>query len=451
MTVVYRLLIADDEADIRNGLKGMLEDEGYACSTAKDGHEALELALRHDVDLVLADLRMPGLDGQELLTALRRARPELPVVVLTAFGSIASAVVAMKQGAADFLPKPVDMDLLLLRLRELLAATETHRELARIQRTRAPQAGDAIVHGTAPAWLEVVRMIDAAATSSSVVLVTGESGTGKELVAREIHRRSERAAEPFLPVNCGALPVGLAEAELFGVVRGAFTGADRNREGLMRLARGGTLFLDEVSELDPAVQVKLLRAIEHKTVRPVGGDRLLPLRCRFVTATNKDLARLVHAGSFRQDLYFRLAVLRILVPPLRERREDIPALVAHLLSCRCRELRRAIPVLQPEVIAALMAADLPGNVRELDNILQRLLMVSALDRIGPEALPGDLRLNGAAATPGSISLKDAVRGFEAALIRQMLRDTGGNRKAAAERLGISPSTLYQRVHDLGIR
>jgi DNA-binding NtrC family response regulator len=448
---MYTLLVADDEADIRNSLKAILEDEGYACTVAKNGQEALDLILRQDVDLVLADLRMPGLDGHELLGALSRTRPDLPVVILTAFGSVSAAVDAMKHGAADFLAKPVDVDLLLLRVREILAAVEANRELARIRRTRPPSDTLDVVHGTSPAWQHVLRLIAAAAASPSVVLITGESGTGKEIVAREIHQCSERSSEPFVAVNCGALPVGLAEAELFGAIRGAYTGADRDREGLLRLARGGTLLLDEIGELEPAIQAKLLRAIEERSVRPIGGSHPLPLRCRFVAATNLNLARKVEAGSFRQDLYFRLAVLTISVPPLRERREDIPALVAHLLHRRSLELRRSVPVVMPEALAALMSADLPGNVRELDNILQRALMICRSDRIGVDALPGNLGMGDAARkTAPTFGLRQAVRGFEAAYIRQVLYEVAGNRKLAAERLGISLTTLYQRLHDLGI-
>ncbi len=424
-----RLLVADDDPSFRALLRDILEGDGHSVVEARDGEEALRFARREAFALVLTDRRMPTRDGLSLLKALRAelAAPP-PVVVLTGFGTIPEAVEAVRLGAADYLTKPLESP------RALLAV---------VARLLAPEPpADEIVTGDAH-LVEVLALVDRVAATDVPVLVTGESGTGKELVARRLHARSARAAGPFVAVNAAALPEALAESELFGHERGAFTGADRARAGRFEEAHGGTLFLDEIGDLAPALQAKLLRVLEDRRVRRLGSERDVVVDVRLVAATNRDLAREAETGVFRRDLYFRLAVVPVALPPLRERPGDVSLLARHFVSRLAARHRVPVPEVTPEALDALARHDWPGNVRELRNVLERAVVVRGGEPIREE----DVRPHAASAAPAP-TLDEETREREAAL--EALRLSDGNRDAAARRLGISVRTLYYRLRRWGL-
>ena len=424
-----RILVADDDASFRALLRDILEEEGHAVTEARDGEEALLLARREPFALVLTDRRMPVRDGISLLRELRAGWPTPPrVVVLTGFGTIPEAVEAVRLGAADYLTKPLESPRALVAVVDRLLAPDT--------------PADVFVTGD-PRTLEVLALVDRVAAADVAVLVTGESGTGKELVARRLHARSPRAGGPFVALNAAALPESLAESELFGHERGSFTGADRARAGRFEEASGGTLFLDEVGELSPALQAKLLRVLEDRRVRRLGSERDVPVDVRVVAATNRDLAREAESGSFRRDLFFRLAVVPVALPPLRERPGDIPLLAGHLVTSLAARHRVPVPELTPGALDALARHDWPGNVRELRNALERAVVVRGGQAIRAE----DVQPSVALAAP-ALTLDEETRQREAAL--EALRLSGGNRDAAARRLGISVRTLYYRLRRWGL-
>ncbi len=425
-----RVLVADDDASFRALLGDILGGAGHTVTEARDGEEALRFLRRETFQLVLADQRMPRLDGLELL---RRVRAEVaappPFVVLTAFGTIPEAVEAVRLGAADYLTKPLESPKALLAVVDrLLAPEEPEEEFV---------TGDSRVQ-------ELLELVERVAPADVPVLVTGESGTGKELIARRIHARSRRAAGPFVAVNAAALPETLADSELFGHERGAFTGAERARTGRFEEAGGGTLFLDEVGELPPALQAKLLRVLEERTVRRLGSERDLPVDVRIVAATNRNLARDVETGTFRRDLYFRLAVVPVALPPLRERPGDIERLARHFVARLAERHRVAVPELTPGALEALRGHSWPGNARELRNALESAVVVRAGEPVRPE----DLRLSESAAGRQPLTLDEETREREAVL--EALRRSGGNRQAAAKLLGISVRTLYYRLRRWGL-
>jgi DNA-binding NtrC family response regulator len=424
-----RILVADDDPSFRALLRDILEGEGHGVVEACDGEEALRFARREPFALVLTDRRMPARDGIALLKALRDELPAPPpVVVLTGFGTIPEAVEAVHLGAADYLTKPLESPRALLAVVDRLLAPE------------APE--EEIVTGDA-ALREVLALVDRVAPTDVPVLVAGESGTGKELVARRIHARSARAAGPFVAVNAAALPESLAESELFGHERGAFTGADRARAGRFEEAHGGTLFLDEIGELAPALQAKLLRVLEDGRVRRLGSERDVAVDVRLVAATNRDLSHEVETGGFRRDLYFRLAVVPVALPPLRERPGDVALLARHFAARLAARHRVPAPEITPEALEALSARDWPGNVRELRNALERAVVV----RGGLAIRAEDVRPAAASAAP-ALTLDEDTRAREAAL--EALRLSGGNRDAAARKLGISVRTLYYRLRRWGL-
>ena len=424
-----RILVADDDPSFRALLRDILEGEGHAVVEARDGEEALRFARREPFALVLTDRRMPVRDGIALLRALREELPAPPpVVVLTGFGTIPEAVEAVRLGAADYLTKPLESP------RALLAV---------VDRLLAPEAPAEEIVTSDARLLEALALVDRVAPTDVPVLVTGESGTGKELVARRIHARSARAAGPFVAVNAAALPESLAESELFGHERGAFTGADRARAGRFEEAHGGTLFLDEIGELAPALQAKLLRVLEDRRVRRLGSEKDVTVDVRLVAATNRDLAREAETGGFRRDLYFRLAVVPVALPPLRERPGDVPLLARHFVSRLAARHRLPEPELTPEALDALGAQGWPGNVRELRNALERAVVV----RGGLAIRAEDVRPAAASGAP-ALTLDEETREREAAL--EALRQSGGNRDAAARKLGISVRTLYYRLRRWGL-
>ncbi|HEU4521114.1 MAG TPA: sigma-54 dependent transcriptional regulator [Thermoanaerobaculia bacterium] len=414
------ILLVDDEAPFRTVLREILEPLGHRLLEAASAEEALERLSRMRIDLVIADQRMPGLDGLTLLRRIRSMPAPPAVVLLTAYGSIPAAVDAVRAGAIDYLTKPLQSP------EELIAVVD-----------RAMAADDDEIAGESAPLREVIQTADRVAEKDVPVLITGESGTGKELVARRIHRRSRRAKKAFVAVNCAALPETLAESELFGHERGAFTGADRQRAGRFEEADGGTLFLDEVGELSPAVQAKLLRAIEEHVIRRVGGTRDIEVDIRVLAATNRDLT----GGGFRPDLYFRIAVVRLQIPPLRQRVEDVEPIAKYLLARLATKHGLAVPALTSEAVQALRRHPWPGNVRELRNVLERALVLR-----GSEAIRGgDLAL-----TPAAPTLAMSHDEVEKERVLEALRQAHGNRENAARLLGISVRTLYYRLNRLGL-
>ena len=424
-----RVLVADDDPSFRALLRDILEGAGHAVTEARDGEEALLFLRREPFHLVLADQRMPKRDGLSLLKQSRAEVPSLPpFVLLTAFGTIPDAVEAVRLGAADYLTKPLESPRALLAL---------------VNRLLSPEAGEEEFVTGDPRVKELLALVDRVAPTDVPVLVLGESGTGKELVARRLHARSRRASGPFVAVNAAGFPETLADSELFGHEKGAFTGAERVRAGRFEEASGGTLFLDEVGELAHALQAKLLRALEEKTVRRVGSERDLPVDVRVVAATNRDLAREAEQGTFRRDLYFRLAVVSVVLSPLRERPGDVERLARHFVARLAARHRVPLPELTTDALEALAAHAWPGNVRELRNVLESAVVI----RAGEPIRPGDLRLAPAAAPAGS-SLDEETRGREALL--EALRRTDGNREEAARLLGISVRALYYRLRRWGL-
>ena len=432
-----RLLVVEDRESLRRMLERALAGEGYAVVTEPDLAPALaRFDQGEPFDLVLTDLRLPGGSGLELVAAARRSRPELPVVVLTGFGTVATAVEAMKLGAADFVEKPVDLDALFRVVRSLLAPAAAT--------TAAPVvyevAGALPIVGRHPRLRAALRMLERVAPTETTVLLTGESGTGKELFARALHALSPRAARPFVAVNCAAIPETLVETELFGHERGAFTGADRRRAGRFELARGGTIFLDEIGELSLAVQAKILRVLDDRGFERVGGGEPLRADVRVVAATNRDLGEAVEEGRFRGDLRFRLEIFPIALPALAERREDVPELVRHLADRIAARHGVTPPAFTAEATGWLTAAEWPGNVRQLANVLERAVILHPGERLGAAEVAALVGGGGQDATPG-----------EAERLREALTESGGDKHAAAERLGISYRTLLRRIrdHDLG--
>jgi two-component system response regulator HydG len=442
-----RLLIAEDDADLRDLLQDDLEDAGYETLVAVDSRAALTHIERprETIDLLITDVMMPGHSGVELLAAMREKRPEAPVIVITAFGSVEQAVEMVRAGAFHYLTKPFDTDELLRTVDQALEQSAPQREQARLRR-EMPAAPARLV-GASRQMQELYRLIARAARSSSTVLITGESGTGKELVARSIHEMSERGA--FVPVNCAAIPAELIEAELFGHTGQAFTGARQARAGLFEAADGGTLFLDEIGELPLAVQPKLLRVLQESTVRRVGADHERSISVRVVAATNRDLEKEVSEGRFREDLYWRLNVIHLHIPPLRERPFDIPLLVEHFLN-KVAEASGQPPLsVTPEALAVLTAYAWPGNARELENAIERAVALAEGPSLAPDDLPGRVRSTGrtSALLVRAREQRLTLYELEKEYIIETLRLTGGNKSRAAEILGFDRRTLHRKLDE----
>ncbi|MGO9830749.1 MAG: sigma-54-dependent transcriptional regulator [Myxococcaceae bacterium] len=467
MSAIRTILVADDEASIRHVLTLVLTQRGFEVRAVSNGEEALAELAAHPYDAVISDVRMPGVDGLSLLRRALAAHPELTFVVMSAYGAPDAALEAVAQGAYDYVPKPFKPEEMVLVLRK---AEERRRLVAENQRLRGSgqRALERILGGSEVVKL-LQRQIGKVAPVSTTVLITGESGTGKELVARAIHELSPRSAMPFVAVNCGAIPPGLIESELFGHARGAFTDARTSKRGLFTEADGGTLLLDEVGELPAAAQTKLLRFLQEGEIRPVGENRSEKVDVRVLAATHRDLGKLVERGEFREDLFYRLHVVNLKMPPLRERREDVPMLARAFIERFNRELNRDQPVtgFSPDAEALLTAYDWPGNVRELENAMERAVLLAEGPIVLPESLPEKLwgpKAAGAqpVATGGGdaealasglfrdLSLKRATRELEEAFIRAALRQTRGNRTRAAELLEISHRALLYKVKEYGV-
>ena len=476
-----KVLLVDDEMGILDTLRILFRGEGYEVLTALGGQEALDVIAGEKPDLVVTDIRMPGTTGLEVLSRTREVDPEIPVILMTAQASLQSAVRAVNEGAFYYLQKPFANDELLAICRRALEARTLKAENRKLKKEikRREKGSGARPIGKSKGFVEVLELAETVASTDSTILLSGESGTGKEVLARYIHELSTRSDGPFFSINCGALPESLLESELFGHVRGSFTGAVKDKEGLLVAAKSGTFFLDEIGEMSPATQVKLLRALQEREVIPVGSTEAVPMDARIVAATNRDLEEEIRRGSFRSDLYYRLNVIALHMPPLRDRREDIPLLARHFLGKVGEGVRGAgspsraagsgsppgggeavapaaaplssQPTLSAEAMEALMRYDWPGNVRELENALERAVAVAEGPDILPEHLPARVV---EAPTPRLVDDRSlpnpAMEIIERAYIEWVLRAEGGNKSKAAEVLGIDPSTLYRKLARYGI-
>ena len=444
-----RILIVDDEANARTALAELLREEGYVVETAADGFKALPKLEELEPDVVVTDLKMPGLTGLELMEKARARDPECVVIVMTAFAAVGSAVQAMKQGAADYLTKPVNLEELLLVLTRELERKRLRAEAGRLRARLAERHRIKNLIGSSAAMQEVFAVVLQVAPSRASVLVTGESGTGKELIAAAIHEHSPRAKGPFVKLHCAALAESLLESELFGHERGAFTGAIGRREGRFEQANGGTLFLDEIGEISPTIQVKLLRFLQEHELERVGGNQTIKVDVRIVTATNRNLQERVKSGHFREDLYYRLNVVAIEMPPLRARESDVVLLATHFLEKLARENGRTIGGFTDEALALLAGYGWPGNVRELENAIERAVVVCKRDRIGVEDFAvaissAEKRSDGMPKIPGA-----TMEELERFAILKTLEHTGGSTSRAAELLKISPRTIQYRLQQYG--
>ena len=448
MDPIRTLLVVDDDVAMRQMLASLFRDRGFQVREAASAGEALDLAREADFGVVLTDVRMPGRSGIELIGELHRLRPETPAIVMTAFGSIDAAVEAMRAGAFDYIAKPFEPEVVMFAVDRALQQRALEDENRRLRRAvdRTSAFGDLI--GTSPAMQEIFALIRKIAHGRSSVLITGESGTGKEVVARTLHFHGSRADKPFIPINCTAIPEGLLESELFGHVRGAFTGAHASKQGLFEKANGGTLFLDEIGDMGLSLQGKLLRVIQDREIRPVGGTQSLKVDVRIVAATNKDLAAEIEEGRFREDLFYRLNVIPLNIPPLRERPEDIPALVEHFVRKHADGTRRTV---SPEAMQRLVACAWKGNARELENVIERSLALSDAPELGAADLPLGAVAPPLDAPPTAGFLRAAgerrlsLREVEERYIEEILRLAGGNKVRAARILGIDRKTLYRRA------
>jgi two-component system response regulator HydG len=443
-----RILIVDDNREMTATLAEHLEEHGYEVAVERGGGAALVHAKREPFEAVVTDLRMEEVDGMDLLGALKQHDPALPVILMTAFGSVDTAVEAIKRGAYHYLTKPFKLEELRIYLEKALKERRLAAENRALRQAVSERYGLASLVGKSRPMQQLYETVQRVARTDSLVLVTGESGTGKELVARAIHHTSPRADKPFVVVNCTAIPAGLLESELFGHVKGAFTGATQAREGVFVEADGGTLFLDEIGDMSVELQSRLLRTIEDGVVRPVGGSQSTKVDVRIIVATNQDLAQRVRERKFREDLYFRLNVIPIQLPALRARQEDIPLLLDHFLEkYRARVPSSPVRGFSPEAMRRLIEYAWPGNVRELEKTVERLVVLGARERIEPEDL--DFLDVGPSPFQAAQSELLSLRELEARYIQWVLQKVNGNKTRASEILGVDPSTLYRREKRVG--
>ncbi|HEY3234077.1 MAG TPA: sigma-54 dependent transcriptional regulator [Polyangiaceae bacterium] len=443
-----RILVVDDEANARTALAELLRDEGYWIETAADGFKALPKLEEFAPDLLLTDLKMPGMDGIDLMRKAQEVEPETAVVVMTAYGAVDTAVAAMRQGAADYLTKPINIEELSIVLERVLERRRLRREAGQLRERLAAKNRVENIIGSSPPMQKVFETVLQVAPSRASVLISGESGTGKELIAAAIHEHSTRPSGPFVKLHCAALAETLLESELFGHEKGSFTGAITRRDGRFQQANGGTLFLDEVGEISPAIQIKLLRFLQEREFERVGGNQTIKVDVRIVTATNRDLAELARQGKFREDLYYRLNVVSVEVPPLRARPGDVPLLAMHFLRKYSTENGRDLRGFSDDALEQLVHYSWPGNVRELENTIERAVVVCRGDEIRSEDLSKNVVLatrniaDGIPRIPGA-----TIAELERFAILKTLEHTGGSTSRAAEILGISPRKIQYRLHD----
>lgn len=451
-----QILIIDDEKNYLLILEALLEEEGYTVTALSDPAMALAYLDESEVDVVITDMKMPGMSGQDVLEHVRRNHPHIPVMIMTAFGTIDRAVEAMKSGAFDYITKPFANDDILLSVRKALKLSHAERQNRLLRESLAEKFGKDAIVGNSKAIQDVLALAGRVAPSRSTVLVTGESGTGKELVARALHIASDRKEMPFISVNCMSLSAGLLESELFGHEKGSFTGAVALKRGRFELAQGGTLFLDEIGELSPELQVKLLRVLQERVIERVGGTETIAVDFRLVAATNKNLQEEIAAGRFREDLFYRLNVVNIHLPPLRERREDIPILAGHFLRRFSQENSRQVQGFTPGAVDYLSAYEWPGNVRQLENVIERCVVLTTRDVIDVDDLPPELRdedtqyKSAVDLLPLRINLPDTLEKIEAALIRRAMVHSGFVQVKTAELLNVSKSLLQYKLKKYNI-
>jgi len=450
------ILIIDDEQNYLLILDALLTDKGYNVTTLNDPETALEFLEESDIDVVVTDMKMPKLTGRDVLERVRKNYPYIPVLIMTAFGSIEAAVEAMKIGAFDYITKPFSNDELLLSIGKAVQFAAAQRQNRMLRETLADRYGLHQIIGKSRAIRRVLEMVDRAAPSKSTVLITGESGTGKELVAKAIHFASSRKDEAFVSINCMAFNPGVLESELFGHEKGSFTGAVAQKRGRFEMAHGGTLFLDEIGELSHDLQVKLLRVLQERTFERVGGVKSVEVDIRIVAATNKDLQKAVAEGAFREDLFYRLNVVHIDLPPLRERREDIPLLAAHFLDAYARDNDKHFKGFAHDALEYLSAYEWPGNVRQLQNVMERCVVLADKDTIGVDDLPPDIKDEEAQyksavdMLPERLDITQTLEKIEAALIRRALVKSDFVQTKAADMLGLSKSNLQYKLKKYGI-
>jgi len=444
------ILIVDDEKDICMALNILLSKEGYAVKEAYNGEQAIDLIKKENFDIVMTDIKMDKMDGFEVLKETQKLSPETSVVMMTAFASVGSAVEAMRSGASDYITKPFINDEIRLTIRRLLQSRELQME-NQILRQELSQRQTAFTNiiGSSESMQKVFSVMEKVIPNKSNILITGESGTGKGLVAQAIHEAGPRKDKPFIAINCGAIPENLLESELFGHKKGAFTSANEDKKGLITMAHTGTLFLDEIGELPQALQVKLLHVIQTRELTPVGDTRVITVDVRIIAATNADLMQRVKEGRFREDLYYRLNVIEIHMPSLRERRDDIPVLIKHFMEVFAKEAGKTIKDIDYEAMQALLAYDWPGNIRELRNTIERATVLADGEVITMHDLTDKFRTLDIEGVSTS-SLRQALDTFERDYIRRSLTESKGNKEAAAGKLGVDLATLYRKLKKLRI-
>ena len=440
------ILLVDDEKNTREGLARALLRK-YNVMLAESAMTALEILKEETPDAVLTDLKMPGMDGMTLVRRILAQEPSPVCILLTAYGDVETAVEAMKAGAYDFLTKPVNLDRLEVLLKRAIHTRKLEASNQQLRKELDAKFGLDSIIGHSPAMEEVFDTIRQVAPSRATVLIQGESGTGKELVAHALHRLSPRAENPFVPVHCAALSDTLLESELFGHEKGSFTGANELRKGRFEMADGGTLFLDEIGEIEPATQIKLLRVLEERSFERVGGTSRIDVDTRLLAATNRDLSRMVEEGTFREDLFFRLNVVQIKLPSLRDRRQDIPLLLNHFLATFREENGKELESFTPEALEALTRYAWPGNIRELRNVVERMVVLARGDKLGVRDVPVEVREGTTTKAKGALKGATSMQEAEKQMIKQALVDQKGNRTRAAEQLGISRRTLHRKLHE----
>lgn len=451
------ILLVEDEVNLNKLLTSYLKGCGYTVKSAFKADEALALSHSHIFDVVVTDIRMEGMDGVTLMQALHKEYPSLPVILITAYGSKEDQKKAIHLGAFDYLVKPFNFEELHFRIQKALDYLTLEQRIVNLEeKLKTPYRFAGIV-GKSPAMRNIIEMIKRLAPLETTVLIVGESGTGKEIVAQTLHNLSPRKDMPFISINCGALPETLLESELFGYVKGAFTGAERNHPGLFKEADGGTLFMDEISEMTPMMQVKLLRVLQERKVRPIGGTRENPVDVRVISATNKDLSKLVEEGKFREDLYYRIKVVTLEIPPLRQRREDIPLLVQHFLERLAKKMGRSSLKIAGDALHLLEAYHWPGNVRELENVIERTIALVKGNTIHAKDLPDHVKRI-SHPEPFSLTLPDegidltqVIQSITVSLLRQALEKCGGSQTKAAKLLRITPRSMRYYMKKYGLR
>lgn len=447
-----RIMVIDDEESMCKFMQIMLKKEGYEVTTTQSSNQALDILKQRNHDLVIADLMMPELNGLELLAKVKNLDPEANFIVMTAYASVDTAIEALKKGAYDYLTKPFKVDEIRILIKKALEQKQMKRENISLKKQLKKEFSFDNFIGSSPQILEMRKMAERVAQSDSTVLIQGESGTGKELVAKAIHYYSQRSEKNFVTINCAAIPETLLESELFGHLKGAFTGAVKEKQGLLKVADGGTFFLDEIATTSQAIQVKLLRVLEEKEIIPVGGTKPVEVDVRLITATNADLEQEVKLGKFRPDLFYRLNVFPITIPPLRERKDDIKILVYHFIKKYCEKLNIKEKRISEDTLKKLISYSWPGNVRELENTIERAVLLSKNEEISVNELPKKVNENEPLNLVGDAKLENpTLEEIEKAYIFWVLKNSGWHKSKASQVLGIDNSTLYRKIEKYGLK